>query len=246
MTVFPNDGDLGRTLAYDRPWADAFTDTWSEIAEARGHIVRVAVDGETIGWHWKETEGSFLFADWLVSYLKNGHDGHKVPLKESAEIPYATLVENSSWSCLDDGVGRWQGADSCSCDLPGDQHAADTVRHSKRDLYTKMRLAGGRIEEQLDSLYNGAGDGTGLPLGRVAYMNWFLSQRTALARGEAVTFSNLPEDQRSVFKLTLLRDIGSTSCGWFFGDVAGYERQIPANCLSTIAELTGWEDVRPA
>ncbi len=245
ITVFPNDGDLGRTLAYDHPWADVFTDTWSEVAATRGHMIRVAVDGETIGWHWKEADGALLFADWLVTYLKDGHNGHKIPLPEAGEIPQATVVENSSWSCLDDGVGRWQGSDSCSCDLPGDRLAADIVRHSKRDLYTKMQRASARIENQIDSLYQGAGDGTGLSLGRVAYMNWFLSQRRFLARGEPVSFAGLPADQQSLFRLTMLRDIGSTSCGWFFGDVEGYERQIPANCLTAIAEFTGWEDVRP-
>lgn len=245
ITIFTNDGDLGRMMAYDHPWADSYADRWSETANTRGHTVRVAVDGETIGWHWKEADGAFKFTEWLISYLKSGHNGNTIPIQASGEMPLATLVEESSWSCLDAGVGRWQGADGCSCDLPGDHTAAARVRASKRDLYTKMQQASVRIESELDSLYNGAGDGTGLPLGRVAYMNWFISQRSQLARGEPLSFSSLPEEQRNVFRLTVLRDIGSTSCGWFFGDTEGYERQIPANCLRTIADISGWDDVRP-
>lgn len=246
VTVYPGDAELSQKIAFDHPWADAFTDQWAHRVSQRKHAIRVSVDGETLGHHWTADAGAIEFIRWQMEYLSKGHNGNTVIFQGEQAVPIAHIVDNTSWSCLDDGLGRWQGADTCSCDLPGDQEAAQAVRRSKRDLHTKMQLASGRIENLLDSHMPGVMDETGFPVARQAYIDWFMTQRYALAQGAPVTVDGLPEDQRQLFRLTLLRDVGWTSCGWYFGDVEGYERQIPANCLTAIAEETGWDDVRPA
>jgi len=68
-----------------------------------------------------------------------------------------------------------------------------------------------------------------------------ISQKSSLATGLPISAEILKDKTiEKLFLSAYIRDMGWTSCGWFFGDVNGFERQIPANSLRAIAEIMSW------
>ncbi|KKT81342.1 MAG: hypothetical protein UW80_C0053G0001, partial [Microgenomates group bacterium GW2011_GWC1_44_9] len=77
-------------------------------------------------------------------------------------------------------------------------------------------------------------------------IDWFLRQRPSLARGSAISAEIIGDKNiEKLFLSAYIRDLGWTSCGWFFGDVGGFERQIPTNSLRAISEIMGWPEIKP-
>lgn len=228
---------LSGIIGFDKPWADNFFNKWLDLSKQLGYSPRLSIDGETLGHWWKQTEGAFGFTKYLLKYLNDGLDGQRLDHSVPQQIPEGKVVNNTSWSCLDTGVGRWQGSDNCYCALPNNYDDAQKVRLSKRDLYTKLSLTSARIDDSLD---------TYLPGWRELYVEWFLTQRNSLATGVPISASMLGDKTlEKLFLSAYIRDLGWTSCGWFFGDVNGFERQIPANSLKAIAQIQHWQDIVP-
>jgi hypothetical protein len=236
ILIISGHNHLSGRVGFDKPWADAFFDDWSGHATRLGYTPRISIDGETLGHWWKEGDGSMDFVKYLLRYLKEGHHGKQLDFS-SKNIPDAGLIENTSWSCLDTGLGRWKGDSHCHCGLPGNEHLAHQIRASKRDIFEKLLVTDARIDESLDSY---------LPGWREVYIDWFLSQRRNLAGGLPVSAEILHDKKlERLFLSAYIKDLGWTSCGWFFGDIAGFERQIPANSLKAIAEIMNWPDIIP-
>ncbi|KKT28607.1 MAG: Glycoside hydrolase, family 57 [Microgenomates group bacterium GW2011_GWC1_44_10] len=227
---------LSGKIGFDKPWSDSFYKDWRRQSELLGYAPRISIDGETLGHWWKEGDGSFEFTKYLLRHLDSSQDEHKLDFTIK-NIPKARLVENTSWSCLDTGLGRWKGDSHCRCGLPDNEQQANQIRTSKKDLFSKLSLATARIDQVLDNF---------LPGWREVYIQWFLSQRSSLATGLPISAEILKDKTiEKLFLSAYIRDMGWTSCGWFFGDVNGFERQIPANSLRAIAEIMSWPDIIP-
>ncbi len=227
---------LSGKIGFDKPWSDSFYEEWHRQSERLGYAPRISIDGETLGHWWKEGDGSFEFTKYLLHHLNTGHDGYSLNFVVN-NIPDARLIENTSWSCLDTGLGRWKGDRNCHCGLPNNEQLANQVRSSKKDLFDKLIKASIRIDQSLD---------TYLPGWREIYIQWFLGQRSGLATGTPISAEKLKDKSlEKLFLAAYVRDIGWTSCGWFFGDVNGFERQIPLNSLKCLAEIMNWPDVIP-
>lgn len=236
LTIVGNN-HLSGIIGFDKPWADAFFNKLHQTNIHHGFAPRLSIDGETLGHWWKKDEGAFAFTKYLLRYLDGGLDGKNLDYSIPRDIPEANVVENTSWSCLDHGVGRWQGSDNCYCGLPGNRDEAQKVRASKKDLYAKLIVASERIDQSLDSY---------LPGWRELYIEWFLTQRNNLAVGESIKATMFKDSTlEKLFLSAYIRDLGWTSCGWFFGDVNGFERQIPANSLKAISQICNWPDLAP-
>ncbi|KKU32645.1 hypothetical protein A3K29_04040 [Candidatus Collierbacteria bacterium RIFOXYB2_FULL_46_14] len=227
---------LSGKIGFDKPWSDSFFEDWYRHSEQLGYAPRVSIDGETLGHWWKEGDGSFEFTKYLLRHLDGSQDEHRLDFTVK-NIPNARLVENTSWSCLDTGLGRWKGDGNCYCGLPNNEQQANQIRTSKKDLFDKLTKASTRIDQSLDAY---------LPGWREVYITWFLSQRSSLATGLPISAEILKDKSlEKLFLSAYVRDVGWTSCGWFFGDIDGFERQIPANSLRTIAEIMSWPDTIP-
>ncbi len=227
---------LSGLIGFDKPWADSFFDRWSSSANQLGFSPRISIDGETLGHWWKEREGVHQFTDYLLKYLEEGNHGNYLNFN-SSNIPDSKLIENTSWSCMDSGLGRWKGEPDCYCGLPENKWQADCVRTSKKDLFDKLSVCSTRIDNLLDNR---------LPGWREIYKEWFLSFRLNLAKGLPITAEFIGDKElEKLFISAYIRDLGWTSCGWFFGDVDGFERQIPSNSLRAIAEIMAWPDIEP-
>ena len=228
---------LSGIIGFDKPWADSFFRTWQDVSKELGYSPRLSIDGETLGHWWKQGDGAFGFTKYLLRYLNEGLNGQYLDHSTPQNIYEASVVDNTSWSCMDNGVGRWKGSNDCYCALPSNHQEAQKIRESKKDLFTKLTLVSTRIDEALN-LY--------LPEWRELYPSWFLSQRNNLATGSGITASMFSDQTLERLLISAyIRDLGWTSCGWFFGDVNGFERQIPANSLKTIAQIMKWSDVIP-
>ncbi len=227
---------LSGLVGFDKPWADTFFDRWHQEANNLGFAPRISIDGETLGHWWKAQNGVYEFTSYLLKYLKEGNEGKNLNFN-TGEIFDARLVENTSWSCMDTGLGRWKGDPNCYCGLPENGWQANQIRSSKRDLFEKLSESSYRIDNILDESQSDW---------REIYKEWFLSQRFSLAKGLPISADFLKDKAlEKLFISAYIRDLGWTSCGWFFGDVNGFERQIPANSLRAIAEIMSWPDILP-
>lgn len=236
ILVISGNNHLSGKVGFDKPWADTFFKDWLSQAKHSGTVPRISIDGETLGHWWKEKEGAFEFTKYLLDYLDSGIQDERLNFS-SPKVHDAHLQENTSWSCLDSGLGRWKGDQNCHCELPKSEHQASLVRLAKKDLFDKLTLASARIDEELDTV---------LPGWRTVYIDWFLRQRPSLARGSAISAEIIGDKNiEKLFLSAYIRDLGWTSCGWFFGDVGGFERQIPTNSLRAISEIMGWPEIKP-
>ena len=233
ITAVVGHNTLSGVIGFDKPWADKYYQHWRGISQNLGYTPRVSIDGETIGHWWKKSNGAFEFMKYLLKYINDDGSG------SNSKVGTADLVENTSWSCLDNGLGRWTGSEHCSCGLSGNHLEVQTVRQAKADLFNKLQLATTRIDEALD---------TYCPSWREGYIQWFMSQRLNLASGTPVSADKFTDDKnlQTLFISAYLRDIGWTSCGWFFGDLNGFERQVPRNSLFALAEILNWPDIIPS
>ena len=227
---------LSGKIGFDKPWSDSFFDDWYIQSQHLGYAPRISIDGETLGHWWKAENGSFEFTKHLLSHLNDGREGRKLLFKPDT-IPEVKLIEKTSWSCMDSGLGRWKGDNGCRCALPQNEYLANKIRFLKRELFEKLTIAGSRIDTSLESI---------LPGWRPLYIEWFLGMRQNMARGLPISAEFLKDKSlEKLFISAYCRDMGWTSCGWFFGDVDGFERQLPKNSLIAISEIMNWPDVRP-
>lgn len=241
------DDDLSREVSFDHPQADLFVPHGqAKGGEYQGkNYGRVALsDGERFGEHWKKEDGAFDFLVWRDIHLQSlVNAGILTRDIDFSKMPEATLAgEYTSWSCAD-GIDRWTG--QCYCDLESlAQNEKEFVRAEKQDLFGKMQKALTMTEAMLDAV--STEDKTGVKQWRNEFIAWFDGQRENLAKGLPLTTegSNLSPLYQKWFLVEATLLIGSTSCGWFFGPVDSYERQLPRNTLAAVSSLVSQQFVR--
>jgi len=263
--VVISDVGLSNVLAFKDPGAMEFM-SWLETAQRDlGYPPTIAVDGETVGHHRPK---AIRLIDDLIRYdlPREVGNGNYDPTIDIDSLPYGKVVNGSSWSCLcfrresdtgrekrhrDGGeaelaFARWRGTEGCSCGLSDNADEAKSVRAIKRDLDTKLKQATEAMEARMSSKFPKK-DSAGLELWRSDFMQWFTRELVKLARGEAMSSDGLRnKDYAENFVLLGMLYNGGTSCSRFFGDPNGIERRITENNLAAVAEINGWEKIRPA
>ncbi|HOO64666.1 MAG TPA: DUF3536 domain-containing protein, partial [Synergistaceae bacterium] len=181
-------------------------------------FVLVATDGETYGHHHHFSEMALSRAFRVLSeepgitLLPPG-----AFLKQYPPRKRATILENSSWSCVH-GIERWRS--NCGCSTGGDPSWNQEWRGPLRQAFDRLREGmDDYFEKQLrpfcDDPWQLRNEGVELLL--ESSPKDFLKER----------FGELPEDA-AISILTLLESqrMGMflyTSCAWFFNDIAGVE-----------------------
>ncbi len=258
--VVNSDPGLSAVLAFHDPDAPTVMKWLEQAQDDLGFPPIIAVDGETIGHHRPQAVDLLKY---LIHYdLPRAISNHTFnPTIDFSNLPTARVIDGSSWSCLcivnelargdhanhpeELAFGRWRGADRCSCDLPEDQGMAAEVRRIKRDLDVKLKTGITRVEEILTQQYPQTDD-TGMQIWREEFIRWFSEQLPKLARGEAISSDNeTTPAYREYFLLLGMLYNGATSCSRFFGDPNSIERAITNNNLVFVADVTGWENIRP-
>lgn len=228
IAAFVFDGPLSRgaafsgTLRSGESLLRAFRDAVNAIPDRDG-IVLLAADGETFGHHQKGSEQSLaeaLVRARLAGMAKVTHLGEA--LRGLPATWEAELVEPSAWSCAH-GVGRWERACGCGmAHVPGWSWEwrvplRRAVRVLRDRIFTAIDRRGGTLfkdpwlaaREYGDVLVRRA------PQDRLDDL---------IARHASTTLDDA-EQLRAAKLLEMIRQtlFASTSCGWFFDDIAGIE-----------------------
>ena len=243
IAVFFYDGPASRAIAFERllDGADAFA---ARLTGGGPGLMHVATDGESYGHH--HPHGDMALAAALrtiersdVARLTNyGEflDAH--PATDEVEI-----AEDTSWSC-EHGVARWKS--DCGCRLtPGTSQA---WRGPLRSAFDRLRDAiDPRYSEAAGSLFadpwRARDEAVDLfetsPEGESAFLAAHAIR--PLLGGERRRAIELLDMQRHLLRM-------STSCGWFFDDVAGIEARQVISYAARAVELAerllgpGFED----
>jgi hypothetical protein len=221
IAVFPYDGALAHDVAFGPLIRDA--DAWVARLLAPepgpGEVVlrAIATDGETYGHHHRF--GEMALAATLVR-LRSRPDtvveNFASFLARHPAAHEATLVEPGSWSCSH-GVERWRS--DCGCRMePG------TSQRWRAPLRAGIDWLGAELH--------------GLFAAEAAA---FFADPWAARDAYAVTGapSDVPVRARELLELERNALRMSTSCGWFFDDVAGLESLQVLKYAARAIELAG-------
>jgi alpha-amylase/alpha-mannosidase (GH57 family) len=245
ITVFFYDGPASRAIAFEGLLGSAEALTGRLTAAGTG-LEHVATDGESYGHH--HPHGDMALAAALRSIERSAGPrltNYGQYLEEHPAADEAEIVENTSWSCAH-GLGRW--TEDCGCRLTAGTSQA--WRGPLRAAFEWLREeVAPRYAEAASSYFKDPWEARNdaLPLfsgSDPQKAEDFLARHWARALR--------PTERRRAFELldlqrNLLRI--STSCGWFFDDVAGIEaRQVIAYAARAVelAERTlgpGFEEL---
>ncbi|MFC1626801.1 hypothetical protein ACFL1P_01195 [Patescibacteria group bacterium] len=213
MYIFIYDKELSSKLAFHKNVdAQKLANDFGYTAICQGFAASGAADMETFG-HWNGNNS--LYA--LNFLAHKGLPALSQTFGRTADHIVEAKVYNSSWSCWHHAFSRWTGRPNCDCDGADDQ-----LREQKRYWYNNLYKHQIHAIKQLDIIDDSW---------EQVYIDWFLSQRIALATGQSIDSNTIEEKYRSAFIQLFVSMIGMTSCGWFFGTSSDFERQIPINCL---------------
>ncbi len=223
LVVFFYEGVLAQWLAFakEASAADAIVQRLAGVAPGGG-LAHAALDGETFGHHRK-------FGELALAYtLFEGAERHGLTptsygawLAENPPTEEAQIVpgEGTAWSCAH-GVGRWYRDCGCATDSqPGWNQAWRTPL--REALERVDALAAETFErvggELLRDPWRARDDYVHLLL-RDWTPQQFLDRHAArqLTAAQQCDVWSLLESQRHGMAMY-------TSCGWFFGDIAGIE-----------------------
>lgn len=200
IAVFVYDGSLSHDVAFGPLIRNA--DAWTRRLEnATAQLTALATDGETYGHHHKFGEMA------LAATLERLSVGGRVRIENFAAFlarnppeHEVTLTAPSSWSCAH-GVERWRS--DCGCRME-----AGTSQAWRAPLRTAVDW----LTEELQAVYDAEA------------LRYFADPGEA-RRAYAVTGApaDAPERARELLEMARNTSRISTSCGWFFDDVAGIE-----------------------
>ena len=185
-----------------------------------GGLVHIATDGETYGHHHRFGEMALAYAfDRLEAQNGVRLTNYAAWLDENPPEHEAEIVPNTSWSCAH-GVERWRS--DCGCTTyskPGWNQA----------WRAPLRCAVDELDDRLDETYVSRIGGLLRDpwAARDAYIDVVLDPAAADSFLDAQSTRQLSADER-IEALRLLemqrhRLLASTSCGWYFADLAGIE-----------------------
>lgn len=221
IAVFVYDGPVSRSVAFDHllESGDRFFERLRSIIgpDQLGHI---ATDGESYGHHHRYGEMALA---WALRRIEDAPDVEILPYAAylATHPPTWTVQirEGSSWSCPH-GVERWRS--DCGCSTGGNDGWNQAWR-------APLRQAIDGLGERLDTLFEAeaaalladpwaARDHYIDVLLQPAHVDAWLDRHAArpLGHDARVRARELLEMQRHRMYMT-------TSCGWFFDDLAGLE-----------------------
>jgi alpha-amylase/alpha-mannosidase (GH57 family) len=208
-------------------------------------LLNIATDGETYGHHHRFGDMALAYAHYLLEekgLVKLTIYGEYLELNPPTHL--VEIMENTSWSC-DHGVERWRS--DCGCCTPGTileesfsplAHAHETLmigmscpikwrqkwRAPLREAMNRLRdeLAGvceERMRRWVSDPWQARDDYIDVILDRTpASVESFLERHanSTLSSDDKVQILKFLEIQRNALLMF-------TSCGWFFGDIAGIE-----------------------
>jgi alpha-amylase/alpha-mannosidase (GH57 family) len=240
LAVLFYDGELAQGLAFDPATMDAAV-LLGRLEEAAGRtdgLVHAALDGETFGHHHTFGELGLAYALFAAA-AERGLEPTNYAAFLADHPPTETVQvadgEGTAWSCAH-GVGRWYRDCGCATDAqPGWNQAWRTPLREALDV---VRDAGVKVFEErggelLADPWAARDAYIDVRLGTVAPAV-FLDRhaRHPLSDDEAVDAWTLLEAQRHAMVMY-------TSCGWFFGDVAGIETVYVLRSAARVVELLG-------
>jgi alpha-amylase/alpha-mannosidase (GH57 family) len=224
IAAFFYDGPASRAIAFEGllDSADALV---GRLAAAASGLSHVATDGESYGHHHRF--GDMALAAALRSIERSGASrmtNYGEFLEAHPPADEAEIVENTSWSCVH-GLGRWSG--NCGCRLA--QGTSQSWRGPLRAAFDSLRESiAPRYSEAAARFFRDPWEARDEAIGlfdpeqdNVAAVFDPLTDRP-IRGAERWRAFDLLDLQRNLLRM-------STSCGWFFDDVAGIEaRQVIA------------------
>jgi alpha-amylase/alpha-mannosidase (GH57 family) len=240
LAVLFYDGELAQSLAFDPATMDASV-LLGRIEEARGRtagLVHAALDGETFGHHHTFGELGLAYALFGAAQERGLEPTSYAaflaahPPEERARV---VAGEGTSWSCVH-GVGRWYRDCGCATDAqPGWNQAWRTPLRAALDV---VRDAAVKVFEE---------HGGELLTDPWAARDEYIDVRLGQLSGEAFLERHARgriDGRAAVDAWTLLEAqrhamVMYTSCGWFFGDVAGIETVYVLRSAARVIELLG-------
>lgn len=227
LALFFYDGAIAREVAFGELLKDGARFTERLLAgfgpdADSGRLVHVATDGETYGHHHAHGEMALAWAldalerDGSVRLTNYAEHLERHPPTDEVEIR-----EDTSWSCAH-GIERWRS--DCGCHTGGEPGWNQRWRTPLREALDWLRDAlAPRYEKEAGELLHdpwaARNDSVDVMLERTdERLDAFLERhaRRALSDEERIRVRHLLEIQRHALAM-------STSCGWFFHDLAGIE-----------------------
>jgi alpha-amylase/alpha-mannosidase (GH57 family) len=225
IAVFFYDGPASRAIAFEGLLGSA-QDLAGRLTSGGPGLLHVATDGESYGHH--HPHGDMALAAALRSIERSGGPrltNYGQYLEEHPPADEAEIAENTSWSCAH-GLGRWTR--DCGCRLSA--VTSQAWRGPLRAAFDSLREEVAPRYAEAASLY--FQDPWGVRDDAIELFSGCDARKAEDFLARHAARSLRPAERRRAFELldlqrNLLR--ASTSCGWFFDDVAGLEaRQVLA------------------
>jgi alpha-amylase/alpha-mannosidase (GH57 family) len=222
MALYAYDGAIAHAVSFGDLLenGDRFLARLLSASPRDGGLVHIATDGETYGHHHRFGEMALAYVleklealqDVRVTNYAEWLDAH--PPTHEAEI-----APNTSWSCAH-GVERWRS--DCGCTTYSRPGWTQAWR-------APLRRAVDELNNRLDETYaSRAGKLLRDPwAARDSYIDVVLDAAAADSFLDTQSARRLNADERSevlrLLEMQRHRLLASTSCGWYFADLAGIE-----------------------
>jgi alpha-amylase/alpha-mannosidase (GH57 family) len=224
LAAFFYDGPASRAIAFEGLLGSSEA-LAERLTGAPSGLAHVATDGESYGHH--HPHGDMALAATLRSIERAGAASlvnYGQFLEANPPADEAEIAPETSWSCAH-GLGRWR--EDCGCRLVAGTRQG--WRGPLRSAFDHLREAIDPKWESAASLYfadawRARDEADGLFRAVPGGVEGFFARHAArpLRAGERRRAIELLDMQRNLLRT-------STSCGWFFDDVAGLEaRQVIA------------------
>ncbi|MFW5852709.1 MAG: DUF3536 domain-containing protein [Nanoarchaeota archaeon] len=177
-----------------------------------GGIALLAYDGETFGHHHKFAD---KWAGYFPQAVEKRSDIDMITLdqflKENRVYSQASLIENSSWSCLCGNLSRWTDGCSCAGGSKNYQRILLDILEKQEDIVHDIFVS--ESGKFLNDVWDARNDYIDVKLENISLDDFFDKyKKDNLSKQEKESLLNL-------FEAEYLTQLSFTSCGWFFPDV---------------------------
>ena len=227
IAIFFYDGPISRAVAFEGTLSSGEGFARRLVSAFDGHgerpqLVHIATDGETYGHHHRHGEMALAYA---LRYIEEHQLGRVINygayLARFPPTHEATIVEDTSWSCVH-GVERWRS--DCGCSSGAHPGWNQGWRAPLRDALDWLR------ETLTPPFEAAAGASLRDPwAARDGYIDVILDRDeervSAFLRAHGAHELNEDEQILALKLMEMQRHLMLmyTSCGWFFDDLAGIE-----------------------